>query len=283
VASTVKVYPVEYVYPRYGWWDHNTISELNLLDVLGVYTVADAMEELHQRILDYNLKGLKQGMYLDLTDGLTPEGGSKIEWDASTQNLRIVIASFNQYEGRNWNDNHIKFVFKNCPVTKAMRSWQNNAGGYSGGSEYGGGEPSLRNYLESPFLKGLKTALGHDYFYRITRYVIEGNKDGWETVLLAAKIFIDTEMEVFGNNRYSQLTTESALFQTALYKIGGATWRKKQGIAPDGDDWWLATPYPLDSYSIARFCIVSDNGDQGRGHRAANHDITGVAPAFCIR
>jgi hypothetical protein len=255
------------------------ISEENLLDVLGVSSVAEAIEELHQRISAGEMDGLKLGMYLDLPS-LTPDGESRIT--LSNENLRIVIASFNQYQNTMGNDdtNHIKFVFKNIPVLKRMRTGNvfNNGGyPYTGGTY---GTPELKPYLEGAFFNGLQTALGHDYFYEVTRGLTVGEKTNanWQSKPFAAKIFIDTEKEVFGNNTISGLRTEGALTQTALYKIGGKTWRiKKYNGALNY--WWLASPYSASNTYFCRAPVSGGGSANDISTADANH---GCVPAFCI-
>jgi hypothetical protein len=273
-----------------GAGDNATISEENLLDVLGVSTVAKAIEELHKRLNNEGttgpyLDGLRLGMYLDLPS-LTPTGEDTIIMpDSYYPNLRIVIASFDQYKGMMGNNDtrHIKFVFKNSPVEKKMRSIESNYGGYPyATNDKTHGTPELKEYLEGPFFDGLKKALGCNYFYRVTRNITGGNKtDGWKTVSFSAEIFIDTEMEVLGNNEYSKLTTEGDLPQTALYRTNaapGKIWKiKLYGTNPKS--WWFATPKSNMNYV---FCAGMMNGSAG-GAASNYYDLLGVVPAFCIQ
>jgi hypothetical protein len=283
-ARTVTVYPAGYVPPASGIGDNGTIDEKNLLTALDVKSVAAAIAELHDRIINGNMDGLTLGMYLDLPS-LTPfDGSGTIYGNTETQNLRIVIASFNQYKTTNDRD-HIKFVFKNCPVTKVMRLHYASMhpilsnGGYPYNTDNGeGGIPILKPYLEGPFLNGLKVALGHDeYLYEVRRDIAVGTQGtGWQAVPFYAKIFIDTEKGVFGRNALEPDKLSSAegnLTQTALYAKGPA-WRIKTGATTGW--WWTATPHFTTS-----FVIVDNNGV----HQTcfANYPIpVGIAPAFCI-
>ncbi|MDR1108980.1 MAG: DUF6273 domain-containing protein [Spirochaetaceae bacterium] len=264
-----------------GNGDNTVIDEQNLLDVLGVSTVADAIEELHIRLNNApdgdgtpRLDGLKLGMYLDLPS--LNDGNSTIAWNEEHENLRIVIASFDQYkntattQGQAPNTrNHIKFVFKNSPFKKGMRDTKTNDGGYPASNV-------LKPYLEGGFFNGLKAALGHDYFYEITRPITGGSFGAWTTVDFAAKIFIDAEKEVFGRNLYNT-PSEITLTQTALYAAtGGAAWQIKT-CNGSGNHWWLASPCTTlsKSFNLVRYDGVAS-------YTNADYDV-GCAPAFCIR
>jgi hypothetical protein len=265
------------VFPKIGAGDNATIEESNLLNVLGAKTVAAAIESLHQRLnrggeTPY-LDGLKVGMYLDLTDGLN-DGNAVIPWNASNQNLRIVIASFNQYKNGTNTKNHIKFVFKNIPVEIKMSTVGTNAGGYPAST-------LLKPYLEGSFLTGLKAALGgRDYFYPVTR-PISGGSPSWDAVDFTAAIFIDTEKEVFGTNTsWGDATSEDGLTQTALYDVGGETWWTKK-FNGSVSDWWLGSPSPANGFPI--FCTVDvESEPDAFVNGAFANNPSGVAPAFCI-
>jgi hypothetical protein len=249
-----------------------------------VETVAKAIEELHDRIQNDLMGGLKLGMYLDL-DSLND--GEQILTNGDNQRLRIVIADFNQYKGKMGNDNttnHIKFVFKNIPVEKKMRNDSRNMGRNAGGYPYdgtgtyaGNGTPELRPYLETQFLPGLKTALGIDvdddtYFYTVKRDIIIGDNGplsgptNWNVGTLEAAIFIDTLMEAKGSWLQEK---ENVHTQTALYQVN-STWAVKNGT--DNGLWWTATP---DKGNATQFYCYS-------GYESANQP-SGVVPAFCIK
>jgi hypothetical protein len=288
--------PTGYPAPQSGEGDNTAIQEVNLLEVLNVDTVAEAIKELHTRIQSGQMGGLKLGMYLDM-DSIKPTGESTITGDPTTQNLRIVIASFNQYKGQMGNDsttNHIKFVFKNIPVNKEMRSGTSvfeqdeygnrhgngfNEDGYPYDEKtaitYAGyGKAELRPYLEDKFLPGLKTALGiadDSYFYAVTRDLVIGRKDNWDKTDFTAKIFIDTSSEVSGPGIY-HVDLEARHIQTALYAVGGDTWKKKK-LNGTESLWWRASPYAPNTYGF----YGADSGSLN------SKDPYGVVPAFCIK
>jgi hypothetical protein len=279
--------PTGYPAPQSGEGDNTAIQEVNLLEVLNVDTVAEAIAELHTRIQSGQMGGLKLGMYLDLES--LNDGEQTL--DNNNQGLRIVIASFNQYKGKMGNDNttnHIKFVFKNIPVNKEMRSgkpsgydnthtfgYNDDGYPYDGTGTYAGyGIAVLRPYLEDKFLPGLKTALGiadDSYFYAVTRDLVIGRRYNWERTAFTATIFIDTSSEVLGPGIY-HVDLEARHIQTALYAVGGDTWKKKK-LNGTESLWWHATPYEHIAYGFygadVGFLISS----------VAN----GVVPAFCIK
>jgi hypothetical protein len=253
----------------------NVISEESLLEFLGVTTVAEAIEGLHQWLNNAGsggpyFDGLKLGMYLDLPS--LNVGGFAIT-DDGKQNLRIVIASFNQYKNEDNPKDHIKFVFKNIPVQKQMRTVDINDEGYP--RSYG--NMVLKPYLEGPFLRGLKEALGTVYVYRVARNITGGRYGAWTTELFDAEIFIDTEKEVWGYNQYGNGASEGDLVQTALYAQGGADWRLKKDDGV-GSTWWLASPV---SDQTEYFCCLISTDSPLYGYFKTTV-VAGVAPAFCI-
>jgi hypothetical protein len=260
-----------------GEGDNTTIEETSLLTVLGVNTVAEAMQELRLRLNNdpggsgqAYLGGLKLGMYLDLTAGMS-DGSTTFAWNTSYQNLRLSIGGFNLYKNAKNTKNHIKFVFKNIPVEKAMRTDDTNAGGYP----KTGGTAVLKPYLEGGFLTGLKAALGIDSLYRVKRNVTQGSQGAWTKTEFEAEIWLDTEREIFGANTYGDATTEVDLTQTPLYAQGGATWRTKK-LNGTATYWWVGSPYS--SYTNY-FCLVSASGTPNFIN--ANNS-RGCAPAFCV-
>jgi hypothetical protein len=257
-----------------GDGDNTTIEEVSLLTVLGVSTAAEAIEELKLRLNNDGsgnayLGGLKLGMYLDLPS--LNDGSSTITHNETYQNLRLVIAGFNQYKNEQNTKNHIKFAFKNIPIQKQMRSANTNDGGYPKSS----GDVVLKPYLEGGFLTGLKAALGVESLYKVKRKVTQGSYGSWTKTEFEAEIFLDTEKEVFGANSYGDATTEGDLVQTPLYAQGGAAWRIKK-YNGSAEIWWEGSPYVS---STSGFCRVSADGSAS--HYTASGS-RGCAPAFCI-
>jgi hypothetical protein len=205
-------------------------------------------------------------MYLDLQS--LNDGNTTIINEY--QNLRIVIASFNQYKNETNDKNHIKFVFENIPVQKMMKDIYTN-GGYS--------NSDLKLYLEGGFLNGLKAALRRDYMYRVKRHILryewhwggEGSSGVYNEVqdAVTSEIFIDTATEVFGTLH----ACEADLVQTALYAQGGGQIKNYYGEAAS---WWVAPPVDHNlSYIVVSEAGINDAFD-------FNNSSGGVVPAFCI-
>jgi hypothetical protein len=273
----VTVSPAEWGSGLPGPGDNDHYEEVDLKTVLGVYSVKDAIEELHKRLHNQGsrqpyLAGLKVGMYLDLTGGIN-YGGTSLSWNGTHQNLRIVIASFDQYKDEFNTQNHIKFVFKNIPIEKKVHvhSGISNEGGYPFTTD-----AELRPYLEGEFLNGLGAALGGlSYLYPVRRLLTTGKEGAWTSTNYTAGIFIDTEYEVFGENTYGP--PETGLKQTAIYKATGVevvNWIKKNK-GNGASDWWLASP---GSNSTTAFLYV----DNGGNSKVSGSTTSGLVPAFCI-
>ena len=240
----------------------------NLLTVLGVTTAAEAMEVLHERcngegVADFS--GLMIGDYLDLPS-LTVDG-TTYTWNATYQNLRIVISGFNHYIhcGDTENTkNHILWTFKNVVLQRQMNSSDTNTDGYNASA--------MKTYLDGVFALGLGSALGSsDYLYTISRAISKKSSTEW----VRNTVFLPTEVEVFGVATYGDdqnawntniqypIYRDSSYYRCKKYN-GSRTW------------WWEATPYALDS---THFCGVDGGGNSSTG--GASGSSGGVAPAFC--
>ena len=240
----------------------------NLLTVLGVTTVAEAMEVLHERcngegVADFS--GLMIGDYLDLP-ALTVDG-TTYTWNATYQNLRIVISGFNHYIhcGDTENTkNHILWTFKNVVLQRQMNSSDTNTGGYNASA--------MKTYLDGVFALGLGSALGSsDYLYTISRAISKKSSTEW----VRNTVFLPTEVEVFGVATYGDdqngwntniqypIYRDSSYYRCEKYN-GSRAW------------WWEATPSASNSTA---FCNVGGGGRSSAD--GASSDDGGVAPAFC--
>ena len=240
----------------------------NLLTVLGVTTVAEAMEVLHERCNGEgkaDFSGLMIGDYLDLPS-LTVDG-TTYTWNAAYQNLRIVISGFNHYihcGSMENTKNHILWTFKNVVLQKAMNNSDTNASGYS--------VSTMKTYLDGVFALGLGAALGSsDYLYTISRAISKKSSTEW----VRNTVFLPTEVEVFGVATYGDdqngwntniqypIYRDSSYYRCKKYN-GSRAW------------WWEATPYVSNS---ATFCYVGSGGNSNANNASDSHG--GVAPAFC--
>ena len=240
----------------------------NLLTVLGVTTVAEAMEVLHERcngegVADFS--GLMIGDYLDLPS-LTVDG-TTYTWNATYQNLRIVISGFNHYIhcGDTENTkNHILWTFKNVVLQRQMNSSDTNTGGYNASA--------MKTYLDGVFALGLGSALGSsDYLYTISRAISKKSSTEW----VRNTVFLPTEVEVFGVATYGDdQNAWNTNIQYPIYRDSSYYRCKKYNGSRAW--WWEATPGA--SYSTY-FCYVNNFGCSYYVN-ASNSD-GGVAPAFC--
>ena len=240
----------------------------NLLTVLGVTTVAEAMEVLHERcngegVADFS--GLMIGDYLDLPS-LTVDG-TTYTWNATYQNLRIVISGFNHYIhcGDTENTkNHILWTFKNVVLQRQMNSSDTNTGGYNASA--------MKTYLDGVFALGLGSALGSsDYLYTISRAISRKGSTEWAR----NTVFLPTEVEVFGVATYGDDQNEwNTNIQYPIYRDSSYYRCKKYNGSRAW--WWKATPIASNS---TNFCGVYANGISGAG--IASDSNGGVAPAFC--
>lgn len=239
----------------------------NLLNVLGVSSVAQAMAKLSQKcngegVADFS--GLLIGDYLDLPS--LKVGSTTYTWNPSYQNLRIVISGFNQYKGCGGIENkknHILWTFKNIVLERYMNSSDTNSGGYNASN--------MKTYLDGEFKTGLATALGSSsYLYTIQRAISTKNSTGWTT----DTVFLPTEVEVFGCETYGDdQNGYNTNIQYPIYR-DSSYYRVKKYNGSRGW-WWLATPH---ASNTTTFCSVNSVGGS-RGNYAGLS--SGVAPAFC--
>jgi hypothetical protein len=275
----------------------------NLLEVLGVSTIPEAMAELRRRCNNNgeidstkipDFRGLMIGDYLDGIDfsGITPPtsaqapNGGPAVWNDTYKNNRLVIAGFNTYKqaGDTENtDNHVLFVFRDVLWQQRQRSTNDNAGGYTNSAS------EIRAYLEGAngdgngtFAIKLEECLnggvlppGGKYLYTIRKYNSTKNAAAWNSFT----VFLPTEIEVFGvqalgdelSPDYAQLNVHFPLYQkSTAYRCkrynGARAWH------------WLSTPRSSNS---THFCYVSYNGYAGNS--LASITGGGVSPAFCVR
>jgi hypothetical protein len=254
----------------------------NLLTVLGVANIEQAMEALHTRCNGTgvpNFAGLEIGDYLDgisLAGISAPNGGAAPgAWNSTYRDNRIIISGFNFYKNSGDTEtakNHIVFTFSGCVATGKMNSTNDNAGGYIASE--------IRQWLEGaagdgsgPFAVGLKNAIGN-YLLTIRKY--EGNKDvpGWN----AYTVFLPTEHEVYGHTiRGSDTLPDGTrgimpLLQLPIYQKSMEYLCKRRNGARF--QWWLSTAYAaLSTY----FCSVNSGGG---AYNYTASSVYGLSPDF---
>jgi hypothetical protein len=238
----------------------------NLLDVLEVNTIADAMAALRTRCNGTgkpDFSGLRIGDYFDLPS-LTI-AGTTYQWSDSYQNLRVILSGFNQYKGAGDQENsknHILFTFRNCVLTKRMNASNDNAGGYAA--------TELRTFLESDFKIGLQAVLG-DYIYPTRRLLSTKGGWAWET----DTVFLPTEYEVMGCAVWAEIGYGGGFqSQFPLFRESCEYLVKRYNGARQW--YWLASPA---ASSALYFCGITTSGHAHNTHASS---VGGVAPAFCV-
>ena len=262
-------------------------SGRNILDVLGVSTIAEAMAELRRRcnnsgeidntkIPDFS--GLMIGDYidgLDFSGVAAPTNGTAPQaWNDTYKNNRIIIAGFNTYKSAGSTENaknHVLFVFKNIVAKGRMNATDTNTGGYAASE--------LRTWLEGAngdgsgtFATALKAALGGNYLYTVSKY--HSRKGSSEAKNYT--VFLPTEVEFFGNQTYGdELNYYNTNVHFPIYQRSTIHRVKRWNGARD---WhWLHTP---SASSSSYFCYCYYYGFSNYYNYAS--EVGGVAPAFCV-
>jgi len=251
----------------------------NLLDVLGVGTIPDAMETLRQRCASADFSDIEIGDYIDglSLNGihtLPPDGTAPQAWNNTYKNNRIVVAGFNTFGSANNARNYVVFVFRNIICTSKINFANNNMSGYNAsdlkvwmGTAYN----ISGDYNFGVFASKLNAALGGGYLHKVSR--ICSNKEG-ETGLHAS-VFLPTEIEMFGYQTFGdELSRSGANVQIPLYAKSAVYRKKKFNGVPIS--CWLQTPRQSNS---TEFCAV---GDDASIVTAAADAVYGISPVFCI-
>ena len=244
--------------------------------------------------------GLMIGDYIDGLDlsSIPAEnsGTAGQAWNDTYKNNRIVLSAFNPYIGMGDTENqknHLLFTFRNCPVTKRMRSDGSNDGGYisSAKSELraflegtaGDGTGAVSGVTTAAFLNAMKAQMG-DIFYKIRKLHSVKSSNSWASYIM----FLLSEIEVFGVPFWSDegvyLASDTATGSAARAGSGtplhlpifrdGYAYRVKR-FNGSRQWWWLSTPYSAGSSS---FCGVGSHGNTSYNSAGS---VGGCAPAFC--
>lgn len=203
------------------------------------------------------------GDYLDLPS-LTV-GGTTYTWNATYQNLRIVISGFNHYihcGDRENKKNHILWTFRNVVLQRQMNDSDTNAGGYAASA--------MKTFLDGYFAAGLGAALGSsEYLYTVRRAISTKSSVAWGSYT----VFLPTEVEVFGVATYGDDQNGwNTNIQFPIYS--GSSFYRCKKYNGSRSLWWEGTPSSADS---AHFCVVRQCNSSDY---FASFD-GGVAPAFC--
>jgi hypothetical protein len=260
----------------------------NLLTVLGVNTIPEAMAEIRRRCNNNgeidstevpDFSGILIGDYidgLDLSGISAPTNGTATQaWNDTYKNNRIVVSGFNTYKNAGDTENtknHVLFTFRNIIAKGRMNPTDANANGYPASE--------MRVWLEGAsgdgngtFANKLKTALGSDYLYTIRKLHSKKGNYQWDNFT----VWLPTEIEVFGCATYGDETAQANTnVQFPIYQKS-TVYRVKRH---NGSRHWYWESTPTASHST-NFCRV--NYDAGYSLHLASGTDGGAAPAFCVR
>jgi hypothetical protein len=270
-----------------GYADYINGAGRDLLKVLGVSSIAEAMAALRTRCNGTGIPdfyGLMIGDYLDGIDlsAIPAENGGTAGqvWNNTYKNNRIVLSAFNPYKGVGDTEatkNHIRFDFVNIPLQKRMNPTNDNTGGYHAtelraflDGVNGDGTGDKEGVTTAAFLKALKAQIG-EYILPVRRLLSNKVDWAWRTYSL----WLPSENEIFGVNAWGEAGYgDGQKLHIPLYQKSYAYRIKRYNGGRDW--WWLDTP---SSGSAASFCISNNNGYAGNNTASA---VGGCAPAFCV-
>jgi hypothetical protein len=294
-ADGIDNVPLRHLTDRAGFLNNARLSGYiagkgrNLLTVLGVSTIPDAMAALHERCAGPytpNFHDLMIGDYLDGIDlsAIPAENGGTAgqPWSDAYANNRIIISGFNPYigvgQGDNRYNNHIRFDFPYIPLMKRMNPTNDNTGGYAAtelraflDGTNGDGTGSMEGVTTAAFLNALKAQIG-DHIHQVM-LLLSTKNDGWAWGLYS--LWIPGENEIFGVNTWGEPDwSDGQKLHIPLYQKSFAYRIKRYNGARTS--YFLNTPT---SSSAASFCYVSRDG-LAISNLASS--VGGCAPAFCV-
>jgi hypothetical protein len=263
----------------------------DLLKVLGVSTIAQAMAALRTRCNGTglpNFSGLMVGDYLDGIDlsAIPAENGGTAgqAWNAGYQNNRIVLSGFNTYKQTGDTEiskNHLLFIFRNIPLRKRMNPTDSNIGGYAASEirvflegANGDGTGSMAGVTTAAFLNALKAQIG-GYILPVRRLLSIRPSSGVNWAWLTCSLFLPSENEIFGESAWGDPSYDDGLKVQFPIHQKTSTYRCKR-YNGSRDWYWECSPY---SGSAAYFCAVGDVGNAGHNYASG---VGGCAPAFCV-
>ncbi|MDR0909370.1 MAG: DUF6273 domain-containing protein [Spirochaetaceae bacterium] len=259
----------------------------NLLTVLGVSNITQAMAELRRRCNNNgeidsskipDFRGIREGDYLDLIDlsGIAASvcNGAGQAWNNTYKNNRIIIVGFNTYKYVGDTDNtknHILFQFANVPLRARMNPTNDNTGGYSvsemrvfldglngdGTGDFVYTDPAPDNpVIAGAFLNALKAQIGN-YILPIRRLLDGSTFNGTQTwAWKTYSLFLLSEENVYGSSAWGRKDYGDG--QKVLLPYYANSWEKRRkNYNGSRDSWWLMTPYSL---SAAHFAAVTGTG-----------------------
>lgn len=150
--------------------------------------------------------------------------------------------------------------------TRQMNSSNTNAGGFTGSDMYDWLQSTLLNSLPSDLRAVIKS---------VNKKTSAGN--GSSTINTnAMKIFLFSEIEIFGSVTYSKPGEgeQYSRFATASSRI-----KRLSNGSGSASRWWERSPYGNDSIGFNYFCSVDSSGNAATN---GDDDSRGVCFGFCI-
>jgi len=243
----------------------------NLLEVLGVSTISEAMAEIRRRCNNNgeiastgipDFRGIEIGDYIDgiNLDGLPVcDGGTAPQaWNDTYKNNRIVVAGFNTYKGTGYTENdknHVIFVFRDVIALSYIGD----------ANEYANSEVS--NWLDGNGGNGvvagkLKEQLGGEYLYTISRRYNQGG-------LYQSALWLPTETEICG----CMADPDMPQIQIPLYQRS-YDYRIKRHNGLRHSYWTQTVNIDSGGYVVC--------GSDGPLYIIGGDSVIGVAPVFCV-
>lgn len=180
------------------------------------------------------------------------------------ETLTVEIVGFNHDNLASGGKAGITFGLKNLMAnTRQMNSSNTNAGGFTGSDMYDWLQGTLLNSLPSDLRAVLKS---------VNKKTSAGSQSSTINTN-AMKIFLFSEVEIFGSVTYSKSGEGSqySRFATASSRI-----KYLSNGSGSANSWWGRSPYGGNSYG---FCLVNDSGNASNGGAYASR---GVCFGFCV-
>lgn len=180
------------------------------------------------------------------------------------ETLTVEIVGFNHDDLASGGKAGITFGLKNLMAnTRQMNSSNTNAGGFTGSDMYDWLQGTLLNSLPSDLRAVLKS---------VNKKTSAGSQSSTINTN-AMKIFLFSEIEIFGSVTYSKSGEGSqySRFATASSRI-----KYLSNGSGSANNWWERSPH---GYNSSSFCYVNSNGNANN----SNANISrGVCFGFCV-
>lgn len=190
--------------------------------------------------------------------------GDEKDITVSGETLTLVIMGFDHDDLESSGKAGITFGLKNLMAnTRAMNSSNTNSGGFTGSAMY--------SWLQNTLLPTLPSDL-----QAVLKSVKKKTSAGSQSSTIntnAMKLFLFSEIEIFGSTTYSVSGEGSqySYFATAANRI-----KYLSNGSGSANIWWERSPRASNS---VYFCVVSSNGDAGGSSASSSR---GVCFGFCV-